>query len=131
MFCIISYVTETLMWQIFTQDLTLKGLNTCLPMEQSSTYSISQAIDLLRRLREYVEFLQLISMVWQADLLGRTCTYKEELNVPRDLHTGDSCTLLQPIVLLLLPRGVHPSDVHLLSHLWCHLLSHWLCHLLI
>ena len=29
-------------------------------------------------------------MVWQADLLGRTCTYKEELNIPRDLCTGDS-----------------------------------------
>ena len=28
--------------------------------------------------------------VWLADLLGRTCTYKEELNVPRDLCTGDS-----------------------------------------
>ena len=111
MFCIISYVTETLMWQIFTQDLTLKGLNTCLPMEQSSTYSISQAIDLLRRLREYIEFLQLISVVWQADLLGRTCTYKEELNVPRDLHTADSCTLPPADCPAVAARGVHPSDV--------------------
>ena len=37
-----------------------------------------------------VMFLLHISMVWLADLLGRTSTFKEELNVPRDLHTADS-----------------------------------------
>ena len=89
----------------------LKGLNTCLPIEQSSTYNISQAIDLLRRLREYIGFLRLISMVCQADLLGRICTYEEELNIPRDLHTADSCTLPPTNCPAVAARGVQPSDV--------------------
>ena len=120
--------------QIYTQDSILKGLNTCLRMEQWSIY-ISQDIGLQRRLREYVVFLLPISMVWQVDLLGRTSTYKEELNIPRVLDTADSCTLPPPDCPAVAARGYSHlmSHVlsHLLSHLWCHLLSHWLAHLLI
>ena len=79
-------------------------------MKQWSTY-ISQAIDLQRRLREYVVFLLLILMVWQADLLGRTCTYKEELNVPKDLHTADSCTLPPADCPVVAAKGLQPSAV--------------------
>ena len=99
------------MWQIYTQDSILKGLNTCLRMEQWSIYNISQDIGLQRRLREYIMFSLPISMLWQVDLLGRTSTYKEELNVPRGLDTEDSCTLPQAYCAAVAARGVQPFDV--------------------
>ena len=99
------------MWQIYTQDSILKGLNTCLRMEQWSIYNISQDIGLQRRLREYVVFLLPISMVWQVDLLGRISTYKEELNVPRGLDTADFCTLPPANCPAVAARGVQLFDV--------------------
>ena len=50
-------------------------------------------------------------MVWWADLLGRTCTYNEELNIPKDLHTADSCILPPADCPAVAARGVQPSDV--------------------
>ena len=49
--------------------------------------------------------------MWQVDLLGRTSTYKEELNVPRGLDTADSCTLPPANCPAVAARGIHPSDV--------------------
>ena len=59
-------------------------------------------------------FLLPISMMWQVDLLGRTSTYKEELNVPREptgLDTADSCTLPPANCPAVAARGVQPFDV--------------------